>query len=220
MKLTKNKQLVLLCRFSVLLLFLGMFVVFGNGMPEEKHETKTIGITDLGKQIGLSDPQISPQGDRIVVQASRPNYAENRFESQLYLIDVKTGEKRPLTYERHFVRQPRWSPGGDRLAFLALDKDKKTQIFVMDMRGGEAQSITDVKQGVKTFIWSPDGKAFAFSAEDEPEKREGEETHNRSFRVGASVYLAEALEVDPTPVASIDRLKQALADAGRSTVDG
>jgi len=191
MKLIKNKQSPL-CQFGIIFLVLGMLVVFGSGIPAAQQNSKTINIKDLGRQVGLSDPQISPDGHWIVVRVSRPNYEENRFEGQLYLIDVKTRLSRPLTYERHFVRHPRWSPSGDRLAFLALNKDKKPQIFVMDMRGGEAQPITDAKQGVKGFVWSPDGKAFAFSTEDAPEKREGEEKHNKSFRVGPSVYLADS----------------------------
>lgn len=197
MKLIKNKQFALLYRFGTLflLLLLVMLAVYGNGTQGKENVRKTIDITDLGRQVGLSDPQISPNGEWVVVRASRPDYEENRFEGQLYIIDVKTGEKRPLTYERPFVHQPRWSPRGDRLAFIALNKDKKPQIFVMDMRGGEAQPITIAKQGVKAFTWSPDGKAFAFSTEDEPEKREGEEKHNKSFRVGSSVYLADSAQM-------------------------
>jgi dipeptidyl aminopeptidase/acylaminoacyl peptidase len=171
----------------------------------------------MGREVRLSDPQISPDGNWIVVRASRPNYEENRFEGQLYLIDVKTGVSRPLTYERHFVRQASWSPSGDRLAFLALNKNKKPQIFVMDMRGGEAQPITDAEQGVKGFVWSPEGKALAFSTEDAPEKREGEEKHNKSFRVGPSVYLSDSAPM-PTQLWTIsstgEDAKQMTSDPG------
>ncbi len=174
------------------LIGLVMLLVLFISVSGSQAESDIIDFADLGKRVGLSDPQISPNGKSIVVVSSRSNYEENRFENHLYLVDVQSGKKRPLTYNRYSVRQPRWSPSGDRLAFVALDKDKKPQVFVMEMKGGEANQITNTLQGVKAFSWRPDGRALAFSTEDTPEKREGEEKHNKSFKVGSHVYLASS----------------------------
>src|SRR5205823_3838124 len=73
----------------------------------------------LGKLVGISDPQISPDGKSIVVRVSRPNYDKNRSDAELVLVDVGSGRQRVLTYERPTVSHARWSPSGDRLAFLA-----------------------------------------------------------------------------------------------------
>ncbi len=175
-----------------LLIGLVIFIVLFISVSDLWAESKIIDFADLGQQVDLSDPQVSPNGKLIVVVSSRPNYEKNRFESQLYLIEVESGKKRPLTYNRYSVHQPRWSPSGDRLAFLASDKDKKPQVFVMEMRGGEANQIIKTVQGVKSFSWSPDGRTLAFSTEDEPKKREGVERHNKSFKVGSHVYLASS----------------------------
>jgi dipeptidyl aminopeptidase/acylaminoacyl peptidase len=50
---------------------------------------------------------------------SRPNLEEDRYDSKLVLVDVATGAQRVLTFDRKDVGSPRWSPSGDRLAFLA-----------------------------------------------------------------------------------------------------
>ena len=73
----------------------------------------------LGRLTKVSDPQISPDGRSIVVIVSRPNYDDNRTDSEMILVDIATGAQRILTRGRKQLASPRWSPSGDRLAFLA-----------------------------------------------------------------------------------------------------
>src|SRR5690349_9460803 len=79
---------------------------------------KRIGIADIANIVRVSDPQLSPDGKSIVAVVSRPNIREARYDRSLLLIDVGTGTQRALTYERRGVSNPRWSPAGDRIAFL------------------------------------------------------------------------------------------------------
>ncbi|HJT17669.1 MAG TPA: S9 family peptidase, partial [Thermoanaerobaculia bacterium] len=90
----------------------------------------------------------------------------------------------PITYERRGVASPRWSPSGDRLAFLAngtSERDAKRQIWVVSMSGGDPRRITDAKQGVQQFAWSPDGAQIAFVSADEPVPNE--DKNNKSFEI-------------------------------------
>src|SRR5438105_15907915 len=81
-------------------------------------------IEHLGKLVRVADPQISPDGKTIVAVVSRPNYEDNRFDADLVLIDVASQKQRVLTHDRRGVSFPRWSPSGDRLAFLASASGK------------------------------------------------------------------------------------------------
>jgi dipeptidyl aminopeptidase/acylaminoacyl peptidase len=112
---------------------------------------------------------------------SRPNYAENRYDAQLLLVDVASQAQRVLS-DRRGSSQPRWSPSGDRLAFLA-PVDGKPQLFVLPMSGGEAQQLTKSATGLQQYAWSPDGGQIAYAAADETPKKEGEERFNDSFEV-------------------------------------
>jgi dipeptidyl aminopeptidase/acylaminoacyl peptidase len=153
-------------------------------------------LDDYFRVVSISDPQFSPDGKSIVCIVSRPNRAEDRHDTELILVDAASGAQQPLTFERRGLASPRWSPQGDRIAFLAMsgDKEPKRQIFIMPMRGGDARRITDAPRGVQQFAWSPDGKTIAYVTADEP--KANDDKHNRSFEVSDDDYLTTAA---PTP---------------------
>lgn len=78
---------------------------------------------------------------------------EDHYDSQLLPVETATGAQRPLTNIRKGSDSPKWSPSGDRLAFLAEAGEKKAaeQIFVLPMNGGELQPVTSVPLGVEQF---------------------------------------------------------------------
>ena len=82
-------------------------------------QSRRMELGDLGRIVRLSDPQIAPDGKSIVVVMSRANYDENRYDADLVMVDIASGDQRALTHDRRGVGQPRFSPSGDRLAFLA-----------------------------------------------------------------------------------------------------
>lgn len=151
----------------------------------------------FGRIVRVADPQIAPDGKSIVVVVSRANFEENRYDVELTLVDVASGRLRTLTSGRRGIGQPRWSPTGERLAFLAqvppaAGGELRTQVFVMPMDGGDARRVTDAARGVQHFAWSPDGQMLAFATADEPPKQTGIERHNRSFEIGNDDFLVQA----------------------------
>ena len=155
-------------------------------------QSRRVELNDLGREVSLSNPRLSPDGRQLVVIVSRANYTDNRFERSLYSVDITTGATRELTPGRRNVGAVEWSPTGDRLAFVDREVDKQPQLFVLPLQGGESRRITDAKRGVTQFAWRPDGQSFAFVAEDEPVEKTGEERHNKSFEVGDNTYLDQA----------------------------
>ena len=162
--------------------------------------TNHLSLEHLNRIVRLSDPQLAPDGRSIVVVVQRAEADTNQWARQLVLVDVATGRHRPLTQERKKVGHPRWSPTGDRLAFLAphgSGKDAADQIFALAMNVGEAQQITKSPTSVQQFSWRPDGKEIALTAADEaPNKKEIEKGED-AFEVGNDdMFTKEA----PMPV--------------------
>jgi dipeptidyl aminopeptidase/acylaminoacyl peptidase len=161
--------------------------------PPSAAQTRHIELNDLTKIVSVSDPQISPDGKTIVFVVSRPNLEKDRTDRELVQIDIASGKQRILTYERQGVGSPRWSPSGDRLAFLAVEgtgKEAQPQIFILPMSGGEATKMTDAPNGIEQFAWRPNGEELAYVTSDEPADKKEIEKHNDAFEVGDNDYLA------------------------------
>ncbi|HLJ45311.1 MAG TPA: S9 family peptidase [Bryobacteraceae bacterium] len=146
-------------------------------------------IPHVAKMVRVADPQISPDGKSIVIVVSRPNYEDDRFDAELVLVDIASKKERVLTHDRRGVSSPRWSPSGDRLAFLAMAANNKLQVFSLPMNGGDPLQVTKSPTGVQQFAWRPDGEMIAFAASDEAQKKTGEERHNDVFEVGNNDFL-------------------------------
>jgi dipeptidyl aminopeptidase/acylaminoacyl peptidase len=175
---------VLRCSVAVVCLALPM-VVLAQGAPAvAKHVT----LETLTSTVRLGDPQISPDGKSVVVVVSRANLKEDRTDAELVLVDVATKAQRVLTQGKMGVGFPRWSPGGERLAFIAADAEKKPEIFVLPMAGGDSVQLTHAEGGVQQFAWAPDGMAIAYAAADDKPKRD---KNDDAFEVGMNDYLVD-----------------------------
>jgi dipeptidyl aminopeptidase/acylaminoacyl peptidase len=141
--------------------------------------------TDLARKlVGVSSPRVSPDGRLAAFVVTRPNYADNRNENELYVVDLHGGAPRQLTFDRRQVSMPRWSPDGGSLAFIAPDSSGRSQVWLMPMNGGDALRVTRSKTDVQHYSWRPDGSAVAYAAADEEPKREGEAKHLATMEVG------------------------------------
>jgi dipeptidyl aminopeptidase/acylaminoacyl peptidase len=152
-------------------------------------------VADVAKIVRVSDPVIAPDGRSIVIVVSRVNLDKNRHDAELVEVDIASGSQRVLTFEREGVGQPRWSPAGDRLAFLAkvgTGKDAKHQVFVLPMAGGDAVRITNAPTGVQHYAWKPDGKEIAYATADEPANKKAQEKGEDAFEVGDDSFLVTA----------------------------
>src|SRR5260370_20889064 len=146
------------------------------------------GLEHGGKIVRISDPQISTDGKSIALVVEHANYEDNRYDSDLALIEIGTRAQRLLTHARRSVRQPGWSPDGSRIGFLSA-VDGKQQLFVLPMDGGDAWQVTKSPTAIQQYAWRPGGREIAFVAEDEAPKRTGEERHNKSFEVQNNHFL-------------------------------
>jgi dipeptidyl aminopeptidase/acylaminoacyl peptidase len=148
-------------------------------------------VEHVGKVVRVADPQIAPDGKSIAIVVSRTNFDEDRYDPELILLDASTRAQRVLMRNRLGLSQPRWSPDGSRLAFLAA-VEGKPQIFVLPAAGGDAAQITKSPTGVQQFAWRPGaGGEIAYVATDEAVKLTGEERHNRSFEIQNNHFLLQ-----------------------------
>jgi dipeptidyl aminopeptidase/acylaminoacyl peptidase len=120
--------------------------------------------TDLPLLTTVSAPTVSPDGQRIVFAATRPDLDADAYVGQLWWV-AADGSAPAERFTRGFRdTAPAFSPDGSLLAFLRAAPDSTPQIHVVRASGGEPLTVTDVRLGVSEFSWSPDGHRIVFVA--------------------------------------------------------
>jgi len=137
--------------------------------------------SDLFNLEVATDPQISPDGKTIAYVRKSNDIMTDNARSTIWLIDVASGQQRPLLAGSGSYYSPRWSPDGARLAYAAAEAGG-AQLYVRWMNNGESARITGLPDSPDSIAWSPDGRRIAYSmfVPDEgpklgkaPEKPEG-----------------------------------------------
>lgn len=126
-----------------------------------------------------SDPQISPDGERIAFTLRPVSKEKEHPESAIWVVSFAGGEPRQFTAGQWDDEEPRWSPDGRRLAFLSDRAERgKKSVYIMPADGGEARRVFDQQGDMEQLSWSPDGRFLAVlftDPETEEEKKRKEE---------------------------------------------
>ncbi|MDY6293916.1 MAG: S9 family peptidase [Bacteroidales bacterium] len=115
-------------------------------------------LLSLGR---VGDPQVSPDGTRILYSVNYQDVKENKGNADLWLIDIEG--KTPavnITNTPSSESNAVWINDGAQIAFLYRDpakEDSKTQVWVMDAKGGNRKPVSEMENGVDGFVISPDG---------------------------------------------------------------
>lgn len=139
-------------------------LVCGNVLAREAPavDSALFGPMDVFQLQWADDPEISPDGKRIVYQRGWFDVMKDRKRSNLWIVNVDGDGHRPLTSGSASDGGATWSPDGKRLAWVASE-DGKAQIFVRWMESGESAAVTHLTEAPRSLAWSPDGRWIAFT---------------------------------------------------------
>jgi dipeptidyl aminopeptidase/acylaminoacyl peptidase len=170
---------------------IGLFTIVTFAFAQEKRLT----IDELLKVRRVGDPQVSPKGDLVAFTITDVDQAANKSTTQIYLVPLGGGETRQLTNDEHSSASPRWSPDGEKLAFISA-RDGDDQIWTIDVSSGALKKITTISTGAGDPVWSPDGKWLAFVSDIYPEchddacnKRRAEEVAQNKVKAHVATRL-------------------------------
>src|SRR5215831_17580528 len=143
---------------------ISLFALVSAAVAQERRLT----IDEPMKVRRVSDPQVSPKGDFVAFTITDMDVAANRGTMQIYLVPLGGGEVRQLTNDEHSSASPRWSPDGEKLAFISA-RDGDDEIWTIDVSSGALKKITTISTGAGDPVWSPDGRWLAFLSDIYPE---------------------------------------------------
>jgi Tol biopolymer transport system component len=112
-------------------------------------------VTDGGNR---GFPSWAPDGERIVYRAL------GTAGKGLVILDVATGEERPLTSTTFNDNFPAWSPDGNFIAFASDRDGPNFEIYTIRPDGSELRRITRSPGHDAHMAWSFDGEWLAFSS--------------------------------------------------------
>jgi Tol biopolymer transport system component len=108
----------------------------------------------------LGEPATA-EPDDILFSATTSGY------SDLFAVDVETGELRNLTADHAEQWGAAWSPDHSRIVFGGdLEGDDVYDLYVMDREEGTVTRITDSPMPEFRPAWSPDGTRIAFESDE------------------------------------------------------
>ena len=120
--------------------------------------------TDLFEIEIAGDPQISPDGSTIAYARLTNDIMTDRTRSNIWMIDADGKNHRPVLSGTAGYSSPRWSPSGDRLAYVSSVAGRGPELYVRWMDTGQAALLSNLATAPSGLTWSPDGTQIAFTA--------------------------------------------------------
>ena len=119
-------------------------------------------VHDLLAMERISDPEPSPQGDKVAFELRTTDLEANKGRYDLWLVNTDGTGLTRLTSDPAADNNPRWAPDGKSLYFLST-RSGSSQVWRLAVGGGDPVQITKLPLDVSNLTVSPDGSRLAFS---------------------------------------------------------
>ncbi|MBN1447128.1 MAG: S9 family peptidase, partial [Bacteroidetes bacterium] len=116
----------------------------------------------------VSDPQVSPDGGKILYVVTYYSLESNKPNSDIHAIDILGENRVRLTDSPSSDAHPRWSPDGSSIAFIS-SRENGRQIWMMNPDGSGQRRVTDLSTGIDAFEWTPTGTHFLYTSSVYPD---------------------------------------------------
>jgi len=117
-------------------------------------------VHDMLAMDRISDPQVSPDGQRIVFVSRVTDLEANKGRTDLWVVNTDASGLRRLTSNPAGDFNPRWSTDGRSVYFLSSRSDT-AQVWRIPIDGGEAEQVTRQPLDMTSLAVSKDHLAFS-----------------------------------------------------------
>jgi Tol biopolymer transport system component len=123
-----------------------------NSVDADTREQKVIMKMDGD----YSGPELSPDGRQGAMFFSEHGIINT------WVVDMETGQKKQITFDKEMASYPSWSPDGKFIAYQ-IARGEDNGIFILPSTGGTPTQITPIHGQHWSSSWSPDGDKVIFA---------------------------------------------------------
>jgi dipeptidyl aminopeptidase/acylaminoacyl peptidase len=155
-----------LVRFAVGLACAGVFT--GSAAAADAASKRALEIEDFDRLAAVDGVACSLDGNEIAYTVEQSDKASDERKSTVWMVDFEGKHDRQLTEPEESASNPKFSPDGRYVSFVAArSSDAKPQIYLLDRRGGEPQAAAAIGGDIADYGWSPDGRMLVVSMSGE-----------------------------------------------------
>jgi acylaminoacyl-peptidase len=147
---------------SLVVWFVGISVLIFPADACAEAPTKSLTVQDVFNLQLATDPQISPDGKRILYVRRFSDIMTDKRHSNLWIVNADGTDHRPLTTGNFNDASPRWSHDGSQIIYVS-NRDGGTQIYRRWMDSGQTAKLTNLTADPAGIAWSPDNRWISFT---------------------------------------------------------
>jgi len=121
-------------------------------------------VQDLFLHHKVTDLHCAPGLDLAACTVRSADRDNDSYVSRIWAFALDGSMARQMTRGPGLDQTPRWSPSGDRLAFLSSRAGASPQVFLMNSDGGEAHQLGSFSESVTQMAWAPHGCSLVVCA--------------------------------------------------------
>ncbi|HVE26063.1 MAG TPA: S9 family peptidase, partial [Sporichthya sp.] len=146
-----------------------LLAVIPSAAAAQTQGRRPMTIMDLITAVRVGDPQVSPDGRRVVFVRTTTDSVTGKRNADIWVVASDgSGRPRPLIAGPGSDDTPRFLADG-RIAFISA-RSGTPQVYLADASGGHIRAVTRLSGGVQPpLVVSPDGRRVAYVSDAYPQ---------------------------------------------------
>ena len=141
---------------------ISLILLFVSGLSYGQNSKSNFQELDVFELEYAVDPQIAPDASKVVYIRYSMDIMNDRKVGQLWMVNTDGTNHQKLLANDQSSYSPRWSPSGDRIAYITGSK-QGSEIHIYWVNSGKTARISSLDRSPSGLSWSPDGTELAFS---------------------------------------------------------
>ncbi|MBI3789292.1 MAG: S9 family peptidase [Gemmatimonadetes bacterium] len=157
--------------------------------PVSAQQRRALTFDDLAGVEQVADPSLSADGRFVLYVVRVTDLAGNRRVATTYVQPVAGGDARAFPDDTTRATEARWSPDGQRVAYVA-----RGQLWVANADGTGRRKLTQLTGGATGPVWSPNGQQLALTSGVYPACRDEACNADKAAKAEASKVKAHVTD--------------------------